>query len=143
MHGSDHADIETLQNPHAILADLASMLLSNLTAASTACSILLTLKIAIIPDDRLSNLLYPVESQCGSCPAPVPYPVGEAREALVLPMLIDAFVEGAQIFETEDLSKRPRKANLHFLASVFANMTVVSSTKNGPKRSLDIFPSHQ
>jgi len=41
-------------------------------------------------------------------------------------MLIDAFVEGAQMVETGDLSKRTRKAELHFLASVFANMTVVS-----------------
>jgi len=41
-----------------------------------------------------------------------------------LPLLIDAFVDGAQM--AEDLSKRTRKAELHFLASVFANMTVVS-----------------
>jgi len=126
MPGYNHTDIQTVQNPHSILADLASMLLSNLTAASTACSILLTLKITIIPDDRLSNSLYPIESRCGSCPAPVPYPTGDAREALVLPMLIDAFLEGAQMVETGDLSKRTRKAELHFLASVFANMTVVS-----------------
>jgi hypothetical protein len=121
------------------------MLLSNLTAASTACSILLTLKIAIIPDDRLSNSLYPIESRCGSCPAPVPYPSGDSREALVLPMLIDAFVEGAQMVETGDLSKRTRKAELHFLASVFANMTVVSILFlfSWSKSNLDVYPSHR
>jgi hypothetical protein len=36
---------------------------------------------------------------------------------------LDAFVEGAQV--VEDLSKRTRKGELHFLASVFANMTAV------------------
>jgi len=101
------------------------MLLSNLTAGSTACSILLTLKVRVIPDDRLSNFIYPIESRCGSCPAPVPYPSAEAKEVLALPLLIDAFVEGAQI--AENISKRTRKAHLHFLSNVFANMTIVSA----------------
>jgi len=100
------------------------MLLSNLTASSPACSVLLSLKISVIPDSRLSNSFYPVESRCGSCPAPVPYPSAEPIEMAALPLLIDAFVDGAQM--AEDLSKRTRKAELHFLASVFANMTVVS-----------------
>ncbi|KDR67629.1 hypothetical protein GALMADRAFT_130070 [Galerina marginata CBS 339.88] len=117
-------------NPHSILADLAAMLLSNLTAASTACSILLTLNVPIIPDDRLSNSVYPTESRCGSCPAPVPYPSAETKEILALPFLIDAFVEGAQVVESGDLSKRTRKAELHFLANVFANMTVSPVGRN-------------
>jgi hypothetical protein len=53
----------------------------------------------------------------------VPYPSGEVKEVAALPLLIDAFVEGAQL--TEDLSKRTRKAELHFLSNVFANMTTV------------------
>ena len=99
------------------------MLLSNLTASSPACAVLLNMKISVIQDSRLSNSFYPVDSRSGSCPAPVPYPSGEAKEVAALPLLIDAFVEGAQL--TEELLKRTRKAELHFLANVFANMTVV------------------
>jgi hypothetical protein len=113
-----------MKNPHSILADLASMLLSNLTATATPCSVVLSLKVKVIGDSRLSNSFYPVNSQCGSCPAPVPYPSGEIKEMGALPLLIDAFVEGAQL--TEDLSKRTRKAELHFLSNVFANMSMVS-----------------
>jgi hypothetical protein len=116
-------DVERIKNPHSILADLASMLLSNLTATTTPCSILLSMKIKVIVDSRLSNSFYPINSQCGSCPAPVPYPLGEVKEVAALSLLIDAFVEGAQL--TEDLSKRTRKAELHFLSNVFANMTMV------------------
>jgi hypothetical protein len=101
------------------------MLLSNLTAATPACSTLLTLKVKVIPDSRLSNGVYPIESRCGSCPEPVPYPSAESRDVPALPLLINAFVEGAQVVESGDLSKRTRKASLHFLASVFANMTAV------------------
>ena len=101
------------------------MLLSNLTASSVACSTLLSIKVLVIPDSRLSNFLYTTDSRCGSCPAPVPYPVGESKEVLALPLLVDAFVQGSQVVESGDLSKRTRKAELHFLASVFANLTVV------------------
>ncbi|KAF8184421.1 hypothetical protein BJ912DRAFT_974782, partial [Pholiota molesta] len=117
-------------NPHSILADLSSMLLSNLTAATPACSTLLTLKVKVIPDSRLSNGVYPIESRCGSCPEPVPYPSAESRDVPALPLLINAFVEGAQVVESGDLSKRTRKASLHFLASVFANMTASPVARN-------------
>lgn len=99
------------------------MLLSNLTAAAPACAALLKMKINVIPDDRLSNKAYPTESRCGSCPEPVPYPKAEPKQVLALPLLLDAFVEGAQV--VDDLSKRTRKGELHFMASVFANMTAV------------------
>ena len=111
-----------LKNPKAICADLAAMLLSNLTASSPACSALLTMKIAVIPHQ---GSLYPVNSRSGSCAAPVPYPAGEEKEVPALPLLVEAFVQGATMGEITDLSKRPRKAELHFLASVFANMSVV------------------
>lgn len=106
------------------------MLLSNLTAATPACSILLTLKIKVIPDTRLSNGVYPTDSRCGSCPEPVPYPRAEVKEVLALPLLINAFVEGAQVVDDGDLSNRTRKATLHFLASVFANMTAAPVARN-------------
>lgn len=116
-------NVNVTKNPHSILADLAAMLLSNLTASATPSSILLSLRITVIQDSRLSNNYYPVDSRCGSSPAPVPYPPGECEEIQALPLLIDAFVEGAQL--TQDLSKRTRKAELHFLANIFANMTMV------------------
>lgn len=99
------------------------MLLSNLTASSGACSVLLTLKIPVIP--LPNNILYPTESRCGSCPAPVPYPQGEPQQVMALPLLVDAFVDGATVGDSEDLSKRKRKGELHFLASVFGNMSMV------------------
>lgn len=102
------------------------MLLSNLTASSTACSILLSLKISVIPDSRLPNGVYTVDSRSASCPDPVPYPSAEPIQVPALPLLVDAFVQGATIGDIQDLSKRKRKGELHFLANVFANLTVVS-----------------
>lgn len=114
------------QNPQSILADLASMLLSNLTAASVACSAIVSLKVSVIPEPTFPNKFYPTESRCGTCAAPVPYPAAEPRSIPALPLLLDAFAQGAQIEPTGDLSKRIRKGELHFLASVFANITAVS-----------------
>ncbi|EKM82038.1 hypothetical protein AGABI1DRAFT_119047 [Agaricus bisporus var. burnettii JB137-S8] len=117
-------------NPQSILADLASMLLSNLTASSTACSILLSLKISVIPDSRLPNGVYTVDSRSASCPDPVPYPSAEPIQVPALPLLVDAFVQGATIGDIQDLSKRKRKGELHFLANVFANLTVSPIGRN-------------
>ncbi|EAU90089.1 cytoplasmic protein [Coprinopsis cinerea okayama7 len=114
-------------NPHSICADLASMLLSNLTASSVPCNAIINMKISVIPyksREDGSNLVYPVDSRSGSCPTPVPYPPGEPKEVAAIPLLIDAFVQGATMGEISDLSKRKRKGELNFLASVFANLTV-------------------
>ncbi|KAF5332251.1 hypothetical protein D9611_008206 [Ephemerocybe angulata] len=108
-------------NPQSICADLAAMLLSNLTASSPACAVLLKMKIKVILHN---GSLYPVDSRCGSCGAPVPYPTGEEKEVPALPLLVEAFVQGATMGDITELSKRPRKGELNFLASVFANMSV-------------------
>lgn len=97
---------------------------------------MLSLNVAVIPDAAYP---YPTESRCGTCPAPVPYPSGEARNVLALPLLLDAFVQGAQVEPSGDLSKRVRKGELHFLASVFANLSVVSR-KYPPSRTLSLTP---
>ncbi|KAF8236647.1 cytoplasmic protein [Tricholoma matsutake] len=110
-------------NPNSILADLASMLLSNLTSSSAACSVLLSLYCPIIPAPNLPNGFYPIQSRCGTSPTPEPYPSAELRDVLALPLLLDAFIQGAQADESGDISKRTRKGDLHFLASVFANLT--------------------
>lgn len=101
------------------------MLVSNLTASSAACSALLSLKIPVISDSRSSVQLYPTQSRCGTCTAPVPYPPGDPHEMLALPLLVDAFVHGAQVDPTADPTTQKRKGELHFLSSVFANLTVV------------------
>jgi hypothetical protein len=46
-----------------------------------------------------------------------------------LPLLVDAFVQGANIDPSIPLDKRPRKSELHFLASVFANLSMVYPCK--------------
>lgn len=113
------------KNPESILADLASMLLSNLTASSAACSAVLSLKISIVPESTQVNGFYATQSRCGTSTAPTPYPSGTSQDVLALPLLLDAFSQGAEINESGDRSKRTRKGELHFLASVFANLSVV------------------
>ncbi|EEB96413.1 hypothetical protein MPER_04460, partial [Moniliophthora perniciosa FA553] len=99
------------------------MLLSNLTASSNACATVLVMKVSIIVNDKLPNGFYATQSRSGSCTVPVPFPGGDEKEVLALPLLLDAFVQGARVDEIQDYSKRPRKASLHFLASVFGNLT--------------------
>ncbi|KAI0695330.1 hypothetical protein C8T65DRAFT_46549 [Cerioporus squamosus] len=115
--------VSYILNPQSILADLGSMLLSNVTASSSACSVLLNLKIAVLPDPKSPTKVFPVDSRSGTCPAPVPYPEGEPKEVLALPLLVDAFVKAARVTDEKDISKRPFKGDLHFLASVFANIS--------------------
>ncbi|KAF9461493.1 hypothetical protein BDZ94DRAFT_1283435 [Collybia nuda] len=117
-------------NPESILADLASMLLSNLTASSAACSTVLSLKISIIPESTQINGFYATQSRCGTSIAPTPYPSGSPQDVAALPLLLDAFSQGAEINESGDRSKRTRKGELHFLASVFANLSVAPAGRN-------------
>ncbi|CAK5273626.1 unnamed protein product [Mycena citricolor] len=112
-------------NPQSVLADLASMLLSNLTASSSACAAVLTMSVDVVLAPSLPNGFYPVQSRCATAPAPVPYPDEPAKSVLALPLLVDAFVQGAD--EETDVSKRARKGYVHFLASVFANLSMSSA----------------
>lgn len=102
------------------------MLLSNVTAAGSACTTLLSLKVSVLPDPKSPMKVFPVDSRSGSCPAPVPYPAGEPKEVLALPLLLDAFVKAARVTDDPDPSKHQFKGQLHFLASVFANMSSVN-----------------
>ncbi|KAH9943856.1 DUF383-domain-containing protein [Amylocystis lapponica] len=117
--------VSYILNPQSILADLASMLLSNLTGSAATCATLLSMTVSIFPDPKSFTLYFPVQSRSGTCPAPVPYPSGEPRDILALSLLIDAFVQGAAVDDAQDKDKRPRKADLHFLSSVFANISVI------------------
>ncbi|KAH9940891.1 DUF383-domain-containing protein [Epithele typhae] len=114
-------------NYQAVLADLASMLLSNLTASASACSVLLNLTIPILPDPKSPLGVFPVDSRSGTCGAPVPYPAGEPKEVLALPLLVDIFVKAALVSSDTDREQRPFKGEMHFLASVFANLSAATT----------------
>ena len=101
------------------------MLLSNVTAHGSACTVLLSLKISVLPDPKSPLKVFPVDSRSMTCPAPVPYPSGDPKEVLALPLLVDAFVKAARVANDQDLEKRPFKGDLHFLASTFANISTV------------------
>ena len=101
------------------------MLLSNLTTSPGPCAVILDLQIPILQTPSSAGPFYPTQSRAGSCAPPVPYPSGTETNVLALPMLVDAFVQGANIDPGVPLDKRPRKSELHFLASVFANLSMV------------------
>lgn len=102
------------------------MLLSNVTASAAPCVTLLSLQVSVIADPKSFTGYFPTQSRSGTCTAPVPYPSGEEREVLALPLLIDAFVQGAPLSGSQDQEKQKHKGELHFLASVFANLSIVS-----------------
>ena len=104
------------------------MLLSNVTAHGSACTALLSLKIPVLPDPKSPIKVFPVDSRSMTFPAPVPYPSGEPKEIPSFPVLVDAFVKAAAV--TEDREKRLFKGDLHFLASVFANVSTVNAARN-------------
>ena len=110
------------QNPQATLADIAVMLLSNLSVSATVTSALVSMKISIIIDRTDPDAFYPVQSRSGTSPSP---PSGDPRDVLAMPLLVDAFVQSALIDENQTLDERKRKGELHFLASIFANITTV------------------
>ena len=116
-----------MQYPPSILADLASMLLSNITMHASACATLVDLKIPVVESKSSDQLFYPLDSRSGSSPPPNPYPTGETKEVLALPLLVQAFVQSAKTSEPPE--SRTRKADLHFLSSVFANITMVCVSK--------------
>lgn len=113
---------DCLQNPQSILADLASMLLSNLSVSSTTCSTLLSMLVPVIIDPSTPDSYYPTQSRSDTCP---PAPAGDPREFSAVALLVDAFNQGALVDEAQDIEKRKRKGQLHFLASVFANLSTV------------------
>lgn len=101
------------------------MLLSNLTSQQSVCAMLLSLKIPIIIDQSLSYRYYPTQSRSGTSQPPT-LSTGDTKEVAALPLLLDAFSTSAKPEGSESLlNTSARKGNLHFLASVFANLSVV------------------
>jgi hypothetical protein len=100
------------------------MLLSNATCQPSACHALLNLYIEVVQDtstDGTTTSLYPSQSRCPTSPPPNPFPTGTPQKERALSLLIDAF-SGSAI---RGAGKAERKAKLHFLATVFANISGV------------------
>ena len=95
------------------------MILSNLTAYTAPCLELLKLEVEVIPTGNEGGY-YPPQSRSVTAPTPSPYPSSPSKTVPALPLLVDAFATTA----TEG-SKR--KGQLHFLGSVFSNLSTVSS----------------
>jgi hypothetical protein len=96
------------------------MILSNITAYTAPCSELLKLEVEVTPIDDKGGY-YPAQSRSVTAPPPSPYPSASSKTVPALPLLVDAFASAA----TEG-SKR--KGRLHFLGSVFANLSIVSAS---------------
>jgi len=111
-------------NPTAVLADLACMLLGNITVNPTACSTLVTLKIPVVPLPKETPPFYPTASRSATSTAPASYRYTEENHVAALPLLVDAFIDGARV-QTADESTEKRKGDLHFLSSVFANISAI------------------
>lgn len=103
-------------------ADLACMLLANLSGSmGSAGPALITLTVPIAPGANLEDGTLAVLARCGSCAAPAPRVSTPSRDVLALPLLVDAFVDGARPRE----AGVGRKGSLHFLSSMFANLSTV------------------
>ncbi len=101
------------------------MLLSNLTADAAACTLLLNLEIPVLPHPSASPPFYPYHSRCATSPSPTDVQSRDPINVPALPLLLQAFVQGAHIDTTDESMARTRKGDLHFLATVFANLSVV------------------
>ncbi|KZV91485.1 DUF383-domain-containing protein [Exidia glandulosa HHB12029] len=115
-------------HPSSVLADLAAMVLSNLSAFPKPCATLLTLEIPIVHDDALKPPYYAPYSRSGTSIAPDTLASLETVNTRALPLLLDAFVDAAKVEGAE----RTRKGDLHFLASVFANLSAPRRPTGNP-----------
>jgi len=117
--------VSYIVHPPSVLADLAAMLLSNLSAQPSVCTQLLSLKIPVVLDSSLEYRYYPPQSRSGTSPTPQLKAPGEPIELPALPLLVDAFAFSAKAVNNTKGSIR--KGELHFLSSVFANLSVTAA----------------
>ncbi|KAL5537031.1 HGH1 [Sanghuangporus sanghuang] len=113
--------VSYILNPTSILADLASMLLSNISSSPSACATLISLMVPVIMAPFASPPYYVPASQSGTSSPPSPPASGQTKDVLALPLMVQAFVQAAKTGSSPE--QRNRKGELHFLASVFANVT--------------------
>ena len=157
--------VAATQNPSSLLADLASMLLSNLTAFPIAARALLDLRIPLIPLHSPSSAAsstptnpktipqltppsyYAPQSRCMTSSPPLSYPIAEPLDVSAVLALVDVFSRAARTtglnISTGDTDEKDASAStepnewkgeLHFLASVFANISVVRFSAPGSPR---------
>jgi hypothetical protein len=93
------------------------MVLSNVTVNPNAIQTLLSLKI-------LMEGNHPVASRAATAPVLPSDPTAVSRQEDAITLLVDAFTDAATIPGGAKQDSK-RKGDLHFLASVFANITVV------------------
>lgn len=100
-----------MQSEHALLSDLASMLLSNLTKVDSISLKLLTLRIPFssLPKPRAET----------SAAVPLANVDSDNDDIEALDLLLEVFLRG-------EGKKYNPNANYDFLASVFANVSTVS-----------------
>lgn len=111
------------------------MLLANATGFQPAAIALSQLTVPLLPLPSAPTPYYPPLSRSGSTVPQNPYPEGSPKPTSALAVLVDAFVRAAVVSETQDGGKTvvrgdpERKADLHFLASVFTNVTGVCTRR--------------
>ncbi|KAJ3841754.1 hypothetical protein F5878DRAFT_609541 [Lentinula raphanica] len=112
-------------NPESTLADLAAMLLSNLSGAPEVCVRLVRMRMKVkvqAGGKEKNDSIFVPEGTCGTSPAPM-RPSGSSvaeneTEIPTLPLLLYAFGQGAAAPKT-------RKGSVDFLAGAFANIASV------------------
>jgi hypothetical protein len=104
------------------------MLLSNITAYAGVCNTLIELSVPVINHPSIPGGVYAPLSRSGTSPKPDISPDAKELNIKAISLLLHSFVDSAAIPSNET---RPlRKGNLHFLASVFANVTTVKHFLN-------------
>ncbi|KAJ3714524.1 hypothetical protein C8R42DRAFT_646441 [Lentinula raphanica] len=115
-------------NPESTLADLAAMLLSNLSGAPEVCVRLVRMRMKVkvqAGEKEKNDSIFVPEGTCGTSPAPM-RPTGSTGSSITaseteiptLPLLLYAFSQGAAAPKT-------RKGSVDFLAGAFANIASV------------------
>jgi len=113
------------QHPPSILADLAAMLLSNLSAQQSVCTQLISLKVPVVLSASLTYHYYPTQSRSATSTPPTLNSESMQKDLDALPLLVDAFASSAKVTVGDTATPSTRKGELHFLSSVFANLSVV------------------
>ncbi|KDQ19193.1 hypothetical protein BOTBODRAFT_28681 [Botryobasidium botryosum FD-172 SS1] len=109
-------------HPASVLADLAAMILSNLSAHPNVPKAILSLVIPILASPSSLPPYYAPASRCPTSPPPEPYPDTDVTYSVsALSLLVDAFSRVEP--DGTKLDQRKRKGELHFLSSVFANIS--------------------
>ncbi|KAL7417922.1 hypothetical protein BDY24DRAFT_373360 [Mrakia frigida] len=146
-------------NPTSVLSSLASMLLSNLTSSlplTKSLSTLLIPYLPLLPDPKSKpaqlQTYYLPSSRCASATPPGNLPRGDEEVTVefvpALSLLVEAFVQGGGVDgvkESEDGEQKEvgaRKGDVHFLATVFSNLSVLPPIRQALLSPALDYPKH-